>query len=67
MKIDFDSNQASLMYFSGYYEIIKPGSFVKCAVTNTHINLDNLRYWNAELQEAYVSCEVSFNRMLEKL
>tara|TARA_Y100000996_G_C22368437_1_gene580000 strand:+ start:420 stop:626 length:207 start_codon:yes stop_codon:yes gene_type:complete len=57
--------EANLIYYSGYYEIVKPGNCVRCAVTNNLISIDNLRYWNSELQEAYISCEASFLRMKE--
>jgi len=57
--------QAQLRYLSGDYEVITPGSYVLCAVTGERIPLDELRYWNFKRQEAYVSCEVSYQRELE--
>jgi len=57
--------EAKIEYLSGDYKILKSGSYVLCAVTGKPIPLDELRYWNFERQEAYISCEVSYQRELE--
>ena len=54
--------EAKLLYFSGSYDVISPGNFVRCAVTKKKILIENLRYWCPDLQEAYLSGEVSFER-----
>ena len=36
-------------------ENIKEGDYVICAVSGKHISLNQLTYWNVELQEAYFS------------
>jgi hypothetical protein len=36
---------------------VKPGAFVRCAVTGVEIPLDELKYWSVERQEAYASPE----------
>ncbi len=41
------------------------GDHVVCAVTGQKIPLGALRYWSAELQEAYVSAEVAGARYAE--
>ena len=46
---------AKLKYLPNNFEIIEPGDHVVCAVSNKKILLDNLNYWNVELQEAYYS------------
>ena len=46
--------------------MLEPGSYVRCAVTGTHIPLDALRYWSVDLQEAYASPDVATRRMQEK-
>ncbi|RMF11716.1 MAG: DUF2093 domain-containing protein [Alphaproteobacteria bacterium] len=56
---------AQLRYSHHDYEILAPGRYVICAVTGERIPLAHLRYWNAELQEAYASCEASLQRMTE--
>ena len=57
---------AKLKYFPNKFEIIEPGDHVICAVSKQKVYLQNLNYWNVELQEAYYSpIEVNerFNRL----
>jgi hypothetical protein len=44
---------AVLRYGTPHYDVVKPGSFVLCAVTGDQILLDALIYWSEEFQEAY--------------
>lgn len=60
-------SEATLKYESGEYRIVKPGDFVRCAVTGVPVPLDELRYWSYELQEAYASAEIAFQRHREML
>ena len=46
---------AKLKYLQNKFEIIEPGDHVICAVSKQRIYLQNLNYWNVELQEAYFS------------
>ena len=46
---------AKLKYLPNNYEILKSGDHVICAVSNKKIPLENLTYWNVQLQEAYYS------------
>ena len=46
---------AKLKYLPNNFEIIDNGDHVICAVSGKSINLENLNYWNVELQEAYYS------------
>ncbi len=54
----FDSStagvEAVVKYSDAEFHIIKPGSFVICAVTGSSITLAALRYWNVDKQEAYI-------------
>lgn len=61
------NGEAKLKYASGEYQVVSPGEFVRCAVTGAPIPLDELRYWNVELQEAYASAEIAFQRHREML
>lgn len=45
--------EAALEYLDAEFAILKPGAFVRCAVTGDRIPLDVLRYWNVDKQEAY--------------
>ncbi len=52
----FDSEfegEAILEYGDSDFIILKPGAFVRCAVTGDNIPLAELRYWNVDEQEAY--------------
>ena len=46
---------ARLKYLNNSFEIIENGSYVLCAVSGKKIPLENLNYWNVELQEPYFS------------
>ncbi len=48
---------AQLRYGPNAFEILKNGDHVICAVSGKKIPLDNLTYWNVELQEAYFSAK----------
>ena len=49
------SNKAKLKFNPNNFEIIEAGDYVICAVSVKKIPLNQLNYWNAELQEAYFS------------
>ena len=53
---------AVLHYGTPDYTVLKPGRFVLCAVTGRRIPLEALRYWSAELQEAYAGPEEAMSR-----
>ncbi|MDC3037215.1 DUF2093 domain-containing protein [Candidatus Pelagibacter sp.] len=46
---------AKIKYLPNNFEIIDPGDYVVCAVSGKKINLENLTYWNVDLQEPYYS------------
>lgn len=50
---DLAGDRATLHYGDGEYVVLKPGRYVLCAVTGEPIPLEQLRYWNPEMQEAY--------------
>ena len=45
--------EAVVDYRAGDFHVVKPGAFVRCAVTGVKIPLNQLRYWNVDKQEAY--------------
>lgn len=47
--------EAKLEYLPADIRVLRPGAFVRCAVTGTAIPLEELRYWSVERQEAYGS------------
>lgn len=57
------SAEAEVEYLDGEYRVRRPGAFVRCAVTGQPIPLDELRYWNVDLQEAYATPEAKLKRL----
>ena len=56
------SGEAEIRYLDADYKIIRPGAFVRCAVTGLPIPLDELRYWSVEHQEAYADAATALKR-----
>jgi hypothetical protein len=56
---------AVLQYLDGEYRVITPGGYVVCAVTGAQIAIEDLRYWNVDLQEAYVNADAAMKRFRE--
>jgi len=56
---------AQLRYTISDYQVIIPGDHVLCAVTGDKIPLVHLKYWSADLQEAYVDGVASAKRWQE--
>ena len=46
---------AKIKYLPNNFEIIERGDYVGCAVSGKKINVENLSYWNVDLQEPYYS------------
>jgi hypothetical protein len=59
------AREARIRYLDGDFQVISPGSFVRCAVTGQDIPLDELKYWSVDRQEAYVDAAASLKRELE--
>ncbi|MDC3165261.1 DUF2093 domain-containing protein [Candidatus Pelagibacter sp.] len=51
---------AKIKYLPNNFQVIEPGDYVECAVSGKRINIENLIYWNVELQEAYFSYKEAF-------
>jgi hypothetical protein len=47
--------KAVLKYRPNTFDVLEEGDYVICAVSKKIISLENLNYWNVELQEAYFS------------
>ena len=50
-----NGNKAKLKFRPNSFEIIENGDYVVCAVSGKNIPLNQLTYWNVDLQEAYYS------------
>ena len=59
---------AKLEYLPNNFKILEEGDHVICAISKKIIKLENLNYWNVELQEPYFSYKEAFirNEMLAK-
>ena len=57
---------AKIKYLPNNFQILEPGDYVECAVSGKKISLENLTYWNVDLQEAYYSYQEAFKKR-EKL
>jgi len=54
---------AKLKYLPNNFQIIENGDHVICAISKKPIKLEQLNYWNVELQEPYYSyVEASIKR-----
>ena len=47
--------KAKLIFKHNNFEIVEEGDHVICAVSGKEIQLQNLNYWNVDLQEPYYS------------
>ena len=59
------AREAKVKYLQGDFQVVTPGTFVRCAVSGEAIPLDELKYWNVDLQEAYATAEIAFRRHLD--
>jgi hypothetical protein len=57
--------KAKLFYKHNYFEIVEEGDHVLCAITGKEIKLEDLHYWNVDLQEAYFSPKEVNERFLK--
>tara|TARA_B100001175_G_C19140620_1_gene463486 strand:+ start:386 stop:598 length:213 start_codon:yes stop_codon:yes gene_type:complete len=54
-KLKMNKKLAKLKFLPNNFEVIENGDHVVCAVSGKEILLENLTYWNVELQEPYFS------------
>ena len=55
--------EARVEFLDGDVRVVRPGAFVRCAVTGAPIPLDELRYWSVDRQEAYANPEAVLKRL----
>ena len=46
---------AKIKYLPNNFQILEKGDHVICAVSGKQIKLEDLQYWNVDLQEPYYS------------
>ena len=59
------SEKKAKLFQTQLFEILEEGDYVLCAVSGKKIKLQNLNYWNVDLQEAYFS-PVEVNKKYQK-
>jgi hypothetical protein len=57
--------EARVRYLDGDFQVLLPGSFVRCAVTGVEIPLEELKYWSVLRQEAYIDAAAALKRFQE--
>ncbi|AMN39974.1 hypothetical protein RHPLAN_15190 [Rhodoplanes sp. Z2-YC6860] len=57
------AGEAEVKFLDGDFRIVRPGAFVRCAVTSVPIPLEELKYWSVDFQEAYSSPEAVLQRL----
>jgi hypothetical protein len=60
------NGEAEIKYLDGDFRVVKPGAYVRCAVTGVPIPLEELKYWSVERQEAYATPEAVWQRLQPK-
>jgi hypothetical protein len=60
------SGEAEVKYLDGDFRVVRPGAFVRCAVTGVPIPLEELKYWSVDRQEAYATPEAVIQRHREQ-
>ena len=53
---------AKIKYLPNNFLIVESGDYVECAVSGKKIYLNDLTYWNVELQEAYFSYKEAYEK-----
>lgn len=62
-RFEGGGGEAVVEYRDSNIRVVKPGRFVRCAVTGESIPLEQLKYWSVERQEAYVSPKAVLTRL----
>ena len=58
--------QAEVKYLDGEFQVISPGDFVLCALTQEPIALSDLKYWSVEAQEPYANANVGLQAEIKR-
>lgn len=59
----YEGGEAVLEFRDSNIRVVRPGRFVRCAVTGQAIALDELKYWSVDRQEAYASPDAVLDRL----
>ncbi|MDF1778905.1 MAG: DUF2093 domain-containing protein [Rhizobiaceae bacterium] len=53
------SGEAKIRYLDADFEVVQPGTHVRCAITGEIIPLEELKYWSVARQEPYLDATAS--------
>jgi hypothetical protein len=56
------NGEAEVKFLDGDFRVVRPGAYVRCAITGQAIPLEELKYWSVDLQEAYATSEAVLER-----
>jgi hypothetical protein len=56
------NGEAEVKYLDGDFRVVRPGAYVRCAMTGEAIPLEELKYWSVDLQEPYAAPEAVMDR-----
>ena len=59
--------EAEIRFLDGDFRIVRPGQYVRCAITGEPIPIEELRYWDVDRQEAYATPEALLERIGAKM
>lgn len=62
---EFSRQEAKVRYLDADFVLVKQGTFVRCAVTGSPIQIDDLKYWSVDKQEAYIDAPTAFQAYLD--
>ena len=57
---------AELKYLDGEFQVLSPGDYVVCALSEEVILLQDLKYWCVETQEAYANAQIALKAELKR-
>ncbi len=55
----FAPAEAQLRYLDGDFKVMRPGAYVRCAVSGRPILIQDLKYWSVAYQEPYVDADAA--------
>ena len=61
--------KAKLKYKHNSYDVLEDGNYVICAISGKEIALEDLNYWNVDLQEACsssIEADCRYNQLNKK-
>ena len=56
---------AEIVLEHGQFKFAKLGDYVECSISNQKIPIEELKYWNVDLQEVYASPGIAMKRYKE--